>query len=60
MLASGWNGKVSIRKATPQNAILEVVSSTEDDYTKVKYELTDEDKTNAVKFMQTVMRKKTR
>ena len=58
MLASGWNGKVSIRKATPQNAILEVVSSTEDDYTKVKYELTDEDKTNAVKFMQTVMRKK--
>ena len=58
MLASGWNGKVSVRKDTPQNAILEVVSSTEDDYTKVKYELTDEDKTNAVKFMQTVMRKK--
>jgi len=58
MLASGWNGKVSIRKATQQNEILQVVASTEDDYTKVKYELTDQDKTNAVKFMQVVMRKK--
>ena len=55
MLASGWNGKVSIRKATQQNEILQVVASTEDDYTKVKYELTDGDKVNAVKFMKVVM-----
>ena len=58
MLADGWNGKVSVRKATQQNEILQVVASTEDDYTKVKYELTDEDKVNAVKFMQVVLRKK--
>ena len=34
------------------------MASTEDDYTKVKYELTDEDKVNAVKFMKVVLRKK--
>ena len=33
MLADGWNGKVSVRKATQQNEILQVVASTEDDYT---------------------------
>jgi len=58
MLADGWNGTVSVRKNTPQNAILEVVSSTEDESTKIKYHLTDEDKSNTVKFMQAVLRKK--
>ena len=58
MFADGWNGTVSVRKNTPQNAILEVVSSTEDESTKIKYHLTEEDKSNTVKFMQAVMRKK--
>lgn len=58
MLADGWNGTVSVRKNTPQNAILEVVASTEDESTKIKYHLTEEDKSNTVKFMQAVMRKK--
>ena len=47
---------INVRSGTLQNEQLQVISSGETEQQKVKYYLTDEDKTNAVEFMKACMR----
>ena len=55
---SNWKGYLSVKKDTPARDQLEnILSSTEKDDVKVKYYLTDEDKSNSVKFCKIVFRK---
>jgi len=55
---NNWRGDISVKRNTPANEQLNyIVSSNEADEYKVKYYLTDDDKSNAVKFTKIVLRK---
>jgi len=55
--AANYTGYVSVRANTLANDQLDIISSGEPEGTKVKYYLTDDDKTNAAKFMKIALRK---
>jgi|694.fasta_scaffold127684_2 hypothetical protein len=61
-VAKGWlffnlsRDYINVRQNSLQNQQLQVAESTEPNDEKVKYYLTDEDKTNAVEFMKALMR----
>jgi hypothetical protein len=55
---NNWRGDISVKRGTTANEQLNfIVSSNEADEYKVKYYLTDDDKSNAVKFTKIVIRK---
>lgn len=55
---NNWRGDISVKRGTPANEQLNyIVSSNEAEEYKVKYYLTDDDKSNAVKFTKIVVRK---
>lgn len=54
---AGYRGYISVRQGTLENNQLDLSFSTEDDGAKERYNLTDDDIVNAVKFIQTVLRK---
>jgi hypothetical protein len=55
---NNWRGDISVKRGTAANEQLNyIVSSNEADEYKVKYYLTDDDKSNAVKFTKIVLRK---
>lgn len=47
---------INVRPGTPQNQLLQIASSGEDDSQKVRYYLTNEDKDNSANFMKAAMR----
>ena len=55
--AGNYSGYLSVRANTLSNDQLDIVNSNEPEGTKVKYYLTDEDKTAAATFMKIVMRR---
>ena len=56
--AGNWTGYLSVKANTAANEQLNnIVSSSEPDAIKVRYYLTDNDKTNAAEFMRIAMRK---
>lgn len=55
---NNWRGDISVKRGTPANEQLNfIVSSNEQDEYKVKYYLTDDDKSNALLFTKIVIRK---
>jgi hypothetical protein len=57
MFFGASKNKISVRTGTLQNEQMEILSSAEATGEKVKYDLTPDDQTNALKFCQSVMRK---
>jgi hypothetical protein len=55
--AGNYSGYISVRAQTLANDQLDIISSTEADGTKVKYYLSDDDRTNAAAFMKIALRK---
>jgi len=56
--AGNWTGYLSVKANTAANEQLNnIISSSEPDAIKVRYYLTDNDKTNAAEFMRIAMRK---
>jgi hypothetical protein len=56
--AGNWTGYLTVKANTASNEQLDnIVSSGEADAVKVRYYLTDDDKTNTVEFMRIAMRK---
>lgn len=55
--AGNYSGYLSVRQNTLSNDQLDIINSNEPEGTKVKYWLTDEDRTAAAKFMKIVLRK---
>lgn len=56
MFIDAYKDYISVRTNTPQNDTLQVLTSEEEDGTKVKYTLTEEDKESAISIMKEMMR----
>lgn len=55
--ATSYGPTISVKANTLQNDQLQIIASMEPTVEKVKYELTDEDKSNALKFLKAYMQK---